>query len=254
MRKILIIEDEPLAVDKLREFILKFRSDYELLEDIDSVEYAIEWLQNNPEPDLIFVDIQLADGLSFDIFKQVKLKAPLIFVTAYDNYAIQAFKQNSIDYILKPFEYEDLRSALDRFEQRIAGTEEKRIDIAQLQAAMEAMANRYKRRFVVKSGDKILSIETDSIQAFLSEDKYTMLVDEAGKKHFVQYRLEQLKELLDPRQFYRINRKYVINVSAIKEVLSYSGNRLQIVLKQYDRDDLVVSREKVASFRQWLNS
>ena len=253
MRKILIIEDEPLAVDKLRDYLKKYRPHYEIVADIDSVEYAVEWLINHPAPDLLFVDIQLADGLSFDIFKKIKVDAPMIFVTAYDRFAIQAFQQNSVAYILKPYEYQELVKAIDKFEANFGTTTTNNtIDLEMLEAAMQRLANKYKQRFVVKNKDRLLSIATHQVQAFLSEDKYTMLVDTAGKKHFIQYRLDQLVPLLDPKQFYRISRKYIINIDFLKEVIAYSGSRLKVVLKAFPQEDLIVSREKVSDFKEWL--
>ena len=252
MRKILIIEDEPLAVEKLKDYIQKYQPRYDLLEDIDSVEYAVEWLRNNPAPDLLFVDIQLADGLSFDIFRQVEVKAPIIFVTAYDNYAIQAFQQNSVDYILKPYEYTAIVKAIDKFERNFGQPQKQSIDLTMLEAAMEALANKYKQRFVVKSKDRLLSIETSRVQGFISEDKYTMLIDEQGKKHFIQYRLDELVNLLPPKKFYRINRKFILNIAFLKEVIAYSGSRLQVRLQVFANEDLIVSREKVSDFKKWL--
>ncbi len=252
--KVLIIEDEPLAVAKLKKHLKRYDASMHLLQDIDSVEYAVKYLQGNPQPDLIIVDIQLADGLSFEIFKQVQIASPLIFVTAYDNYALQAFKQNSIDYILKPYEYEDVHRAMDKFKSMHQSKQQASIDIGALELAMQTLANKYKKRFVVKAGEKLLSIETSSIQAFLSEDKYTMLVDQQGKKHFVQFRLDQLTEILNPESFYRINRKFIVNVSAIREMIAYSGSRLKVHLNAYEHDDLIVSREKVSGFKQWLGA
>jgi len=252
MRKILIIEDEPVAVEKLTDYLQKYRPDYHLLEDIDSVEYAVEWLQNNPHPDLLFVDIQLADGVSFDIFKKVEVKVPIIFVTAYDNYAIQAFQQNSVDYILKPYEYKAIVKAIDKFEENYGEPQKASIDLDMLEQAMEALANKYKQRFVVKTKDRLLSIDTNRIQGFISEDKYTMLIDETGKKHFIQYRLDQLESLVSPKQFYRINRKFILNIDFLKEVIAYSGSRLQVLLTNFKQDDLIVSREKVGSFKTWM--
>jgi len=251
MKKILIIEDEPLAVEKLKDYIKKHKPQYEIVEDIDSVEYSVKWLQSNPHPDLLFVDIQLADGVSFDIFKQVEVTVPMIFVTAYDNYAIQAFQQNSVDYILKPYEYQAIVKAIDKFEINFGKTSSA-IDLGVLEAAMEALSNKYKQRFVVKSKDKLLSIPTQQIQAFISEDKYTMLVDDTGKKLFVQYRLDELEALLQPKQFYRINRKFIIHINFLKEVIAYSGSRLKVELSSFQHEGLIVSREKVSSFKDWM--
>ncbi len=256
MRKILIIEDEPLAVNKLKSFVKKYNSTYQIIADVDSIEEAVEWLQKNSEPDLLFVDIQLADGLSFEIFKQITVRCPMIFVTAYDHYAIQAFKQNSVDYILKPYEYDEIVVALDKFESNFAAApqqEKPLIDIAMLEEAMQNLANRYKQRFMVKVGERLLSVETDTIPAFLSEDKYTMLVNAEGKKYIIQYSLEQLKTLLNPSNFYRINRKFIVNIQAIKEIAVFSSNRLKLSLHAFKHDDLIVSRDKVADFKEWLN-
>ena len=252
MNQILIIEDEPLAVEKLSDYLKKYRPTYKVVADIDSVEYAVEWLQNNPPPDLIFVDIQLADGLSFDIFRMIEVQVPLIFVTAYDKYAIQAFKQNSVDYILKPYEYAEIVKAIDKFEANFGQAPTNRIDLTMLETAMEALANKYKQRFLVKTKERLLSIETNNIQAFLSEDKYTMLVTQEGKKHFIQYPLAQEMPLLPPKQFYRINRKFIINIQFLKEVIAYSGSRLKVILTAFSKEDLIVSREKVSAFKEWL--
>lgn len=252
MKKIVLIEDEPLAVEKLSDYIKRYQPQYEIIADIDSVEYAIQWLKNNPSPDLLFVDIQLADGVSFDIFKEVSVQTPIIFVTAYDSYALQAFQQNSVDYILKPYQYEAIVKAIDKFEANFNKTTPA-IDIAMLEAAMEALSNKYKQRFVVKYKDKLLSIPIEQVQAFLSEDKYTMLIGETGKKHFIQYRLDELERLLPPKKFYRINRRLIIHISFLKEVLAYSGSRLKVELTHFQHQKLIVSRDKVSDFKRWLS-
>lgn len=253
--KVIIIEDEHLAAEKLNAQLIKY-GDVEVLEQFDSIKSAVKYFKTETPPDLLLLDIHLADGLSFEIFKQVEIKCPVIFTTAYDQYAIQAFKLNSVDYLLKPISYDDLSKAIDQFKE-VYFKEKKEIksqlDIEQIKEIMSMMNKQYKSRFIIKKGDKIISLSTDSVNCFYSEDKYTIAVNQKGEKHIVQNTIAELTSLLDPQAFYRINRKYVININAIKEIIQHSNSRLKLKLNGIDLDDLIVSREKVQDFKSWLD-
>ncbi len=253
--KVIIIEDEHLAAEKLTGQLTKYGG-IEVINQFDSIKSAVNFFKTESAPDLLFLDIHLADGLSFEIFKQVEIKCPVIFTTAYDQYAIQAFKLNSVDYLLKPISSEDLAKAIDQFKE-LHFKEKKepkpQLDIEQIKEIMSMMNKQYKSRFIIKKGDKIISLSTDKINCFFSEDKYTIAVNQKGEKNIVQSTIAELTSLLDPQAFYRINRKYIVNINAIKEILQHSNSRLKIKLNGIELDDLVVSREKVQDFKSWLD-
>lgn len=255
MIKALIIEDEQLAVDYLKTAIRQVRPDIEIIGILDSVESAVAWFKNNASPDLIFLDIQLSDGLSFEIFSHVDIKCPIIFTTAYEEYAIKAFKVNSIDYLLKPIRNEELLKAIDKY---INLTKTDSVEFVKgLQVKVDYMtkmlANQYKARFIVNAGLHIKTIESVKINCFYSLAKGTFLQDENGKSYDIDYSLEQLETLLDPSQFFRISRQYIVNINAIKDIIAYSGRRYKIKLLNSSDEDILVSRAKVSEFRTWLD-
>ncbi len=247
--RILIIEDENLAAKRLVKLIKEHLPDSEIFGNLDTVKASVNWLQTNQEPDLIFLDIQLADGISFEIFEKIKVTAPIIFCTAYDQYAIKAFKVNSVDYLLKPIDPEELKNALTKFE---AGRKSSGITLEQIRNMILPAQKIYKNRFLVKSGDRIQTVPTDEIRFFYSEDKVTLLQTATGKKFIIDYTLDEIEDMVDPVHFFRLNRKYISALSAIKSIHTYSNSRLKILLENSDDNDILVSREKITTFKSWL--
>ena len=249
MTKILIIEDEKPAVRRLTQLLGEHLPEAQVLESLDTVTGAINWFGNNPEPDLIFLDIQLADGISFEIFEKVSVTAPIIFCTAYDQYAIKAFKLNSIDYLLKPIDPEELKQAIHKFK---SGKKEQGISLDQLRSLMQPATKTFKTRFLIKLGERIQSVDVQDIAFFFSEDKVTLLQTRQGKKYIVDYILDEIEEMVSPEQFFRINRKYISSISAIKDVFTYSNSRLKVHLENCSDNDILISRERMGAFKSWL--
>lgn len=253
--KVLIIEDEPLAAERLKELILSYEAHIEILTVLDSVESSIQWLKSHPHPDLIFLDIQLADGLSFDIFNQVEPKAPIIFTTAYDEYALQAFKVNSIDYLLKPIDEEELGKSIDKYV-RLYARQERALTLEeeQIQALLGSLrrTDSFKKRFVVKKGEHLLSIAVEDVLYFYSEDKVCLMRTNDQRRYVIDNILGDLETQLDPEKFFRLNRKYIACHEAITDIISYSNSRLKVRLKHADDEDIVISKQKVKAFKEWL--
>lgn len=249
--KVIIIEDEQLSADYLKNMLKRIDPTIEVIAVIDSVKKSIECLQKETDAALLFVDIHLADGLSFDIFSKIHIEIPVIFTTAYDDYAIKAFKLNSVDYLLKPIGIEDLRRAIEKykkFSNRFISP--KMEELAQL---YNQLNRQFKNRFMVKMGETISSISTDEIGHFLSEDGIVLLVTKLNKKYPTDYTLDQLESLVDPSHFFRINRKVLINLSSITKVGTYFNSRLKISSTQLDDESSVVSRDRVNDFKKWLD-
>jgi len=255
MIRALIIEDEQLAVDYLKTTIKQVNPDIHIIDSIDSIENAIVWFKNNPLPDLLFLDIQLSDGLSFDLFSYVEIKCPVIFTTAYEEFAIKAFQVNSVDYLLKPIRPDELSRAINKFLNLTKPSNE--LLVKELQIKVDQMSrmltNSYKARFVVNAGLHIRTIETLKLNCFYCLAKGTFLMDESGKSYDINYSLEQLENLLDPKQFFRVNRQYIVNINAIKDIIAYSGRRYKIRVDSSNDENIIVSRSKIADFRIWLN-
>ena len=250
--KVLIVEDESMAAKRLTNLLLKLEPEIEILDQLDSVKTAVKWLSNN-QADLLFFDIQLADGLSFEILNQVNIQTPIIFTTAFDEYAIKAFKVNSIDYLLKPIDPEELKHALEKFHQNFRQPEPQQPNMAMLEQAMKMLTKQYKERFVVKIGEHIHTIPVSDTAYFFSQDKATFLVTEEKKRYIIDYTLEEVEGLIDPQDFFRINRKYLVSMRAVKDIVSYTNSRLRIILHQSDEMDAIVSRERVQDFKKWLD-
>lgn len=248
--KVLIIEDEILAAEKLESLLLSLDSSIEIIGKLQSVIESINWLHSKPNPELIFMDIQLDDGICFEIFDAVKIKTPVIFTTAYDSYAIRAFRVNSVDYLLKPIEKESLTKALEKykliFEKNIYSTQY--VDNLSAQ-----MVKSYKTRFFVKIGNHFQSIPVDNIDCFYTIERAVFFTTTNGKKFDLDYSLDQVQKLVDPEKFFRINRNYLINMNAIQDIHNYSSSRLGIKINGIDHLDLIVSREKVNEFKKWLD-
>ena len=248
---VLIVENEQPAADKIIRLLKKLDKSIAVLDVIETVEEAINRLQENPQPDLILMDIQLDDGLCFEIFDTVNVDIPVIFTTAYDEYTLRAFKVNSIDYLLKPVDEESLRSALAKFKKLNSDKDPFRRDFRQL---IQEFRNQYKSRFLIRIGDKFRSVPAREISHFHITERSVFLSDYNGKDYGIDYSLDHLQEMLDPRKFFRINRECIVNIDSISLMYSYSSSRLQLTLKGQEQNDLfVVSRDKVAEFKKWID-
>jgi DNA-binding LytR/AlgR family response regulator len=249
---VLIIEDEQPAAQRLEKLIKSIVPDVLVLGKLDTIKASVEWLNSHEQPDVVFMDIQLADGLSFLIFEKCEIKAPIIFTTAYDEYAIKAFKVNSVDYLLKPVDQDELSNALNKLK-TLTGTRNNNELISNLGEAIRILTRKYKTRFVVKVGEHIKTIDVSEIYFFFSQDKTTFCVNREGRNIILDYSLEQLEEMLNPEKFYRINRKYLISSESIKDIISYTNSRLRLVLKSSPDNDIIVARERVQEFKGWLD-
>lgn len=248
--KVLIIEDEPLAAKRLIRLLKEVEADAEILDTIDTVSSAIKWLDRQ-SADLIFMDIHLADGISFSIFEQIEIRTPIIFSTAYDKYAIEAFRVNSIDYLLKPIEKSELVRALSKYHQTKSFIQPD--DIKILLENIYPPQNTYKQRFIVTSGEKIKSINVSNIAYFFGQQKYVFLVTKDDRRHIIDYTLTKLEEILDSDQFFRINRQFIISFNAIQNMYTYSKSRIKIELLPVPEMEAIVSIDKSRKFKEWLN-
>ncbi len=250
---ILIIEDEPQAAQRLQELVLKTKAEARVLGILDSVKSAVAWFKKNTASDLVLMDIQLADGISFEIFEQIEVNAPVIFTTAYDEYALKAFKVNSVDYLLKPIDEYEFLQAIRKYES-VKGTSSSSVQMLErIGNAMQMLSKKYKERFVTKIGEHLKFIEVSEILYFFSADKVTFCRAIDNRNHILDYTLDQVEALLDPERFFRINRKYIIRVEAIVDMISHVNSRLRLVLKGSDDADIIVSRERVQDFKNWLD-
>jgi len=251
--KVVIIEDEVRAAQFLEGLIKQYDPEIEVLEILDSVKKSVKWFDGQPQPDLAFMDIQLADGLSFEIFEKTLVECPVIFTTAFNEYAIRAFKVNSIDYLLKPIDFDELKAAIDKFKKTYAQTQT--IPHQQIfDNVLQMLTNNYKQRFVIKVGDHIKSISVEDILYFYSLEKATFLHTSDNRNYVIDYSLEQVEDLIDPQKFFRINRKYLIAMNSFGDIISYSNSRLKIELLHSDDQDVIVAREKVGKFKKWLDN
>ncbi len=251
---ILIIEDEEPAYRRLQKMLKELEPDHILLNQIVSISSAVKWFKENDAPDLIISDIQLSDGVSFEIFKQVDIKCPVIFTTAYDQYAIEAFKVNSIDYLLKPVKKEELEKAVAKFKALTpAAAAAPAIDINKLlQSLQPATGTEYKKRFVVRYGEHIKTIDIEEVVYFYTEDKATFLCTKDARRFVVDFNLDTLDSILDPKIFFRINRQYIISIHSIAEMFAYSKSRVLIKLNPAAKHETIVSTERSADFKLWL--
>jgi DNA-binding LytR/AlgR family response regulator len=249
--KAIIIEDEKLSAEHLARLLKKIDDSIEIIATFDSVKKSVEEFKKGIKADLLFVDVHLADGLSFDIFSKIAIETPVIFTTAYDEYAIKAFKINSVDYLLKPIGIADLKTAIDKFRKLNAGSQSAIIE--NIANAYQSINKQFKNRFMVKMGDTISSIKTEEITHFISEDGLVLLAAENGKRYIIDYTLDNLEPIISPDIFFRINRKVIINISAIQKVSSYFNSRLKINSANLNEEDCVVSRERVGDFKAWLD-
>ena len=248
---IIIIEDEKPAARLLQRKVEKLGLQINIL--LHSVEESINWFQNNAHPDLIFLDIQLSDGLSFEIFEAIDIKSAVIFTTAYDEYALRAFKLNSIDYLLKPIDEEDLETAISKFKNQFQKSSIASLDFEMIKKMLVNPIDReYKKRFTIKMGQQLKMINIEEVECFFSENKGTYLHTFDNRDYLLDNTLEQLETELNPEDFYRVSRKFIIPMKAIKEIQLYSNSRLKVILPTYKEDEVIVSREKVGDFKTWL--
>lgn len=248
---VIIIEDEKPSARRLQRMLSELELETDVM--LHSVEESIAWFQNNDHPDLIFLDIQLSDGLSFEIFEAIDIKSAIIFTTAYDEYALQAFKLNSIDYLLKPIDEDDLEKAVNQFKQRLPEVKPVTLDFDDIKKLLiNPIEREYKKRFSIKVGQHLKLINIDDIECIYSENKGTYLYTSEKRNYLLDQTLEQLENDLDPNAFYRINRKFFVNINAIKDMVSYTNSRLQIKLNSYNEQDVIVARERVKDFKSWL--
>jgi DNA-binding LytR/AlgR family response regulator len=250
--KILIFEDETLASDRIIKILKEIDASHEIVSVIKSIEEGKKWFNTNEDPDIIISDIRLLDGLSFDLFKEIKTEVPVIFTTAYDQYAIKAFEVNSIDYLLKPIQKEKLRDALNKYIERTSQNKFP-ADFESLYDLIQNQKKSYKSRFLIKIGQKIAAVPVEKISYFYSHNKLTYIVTKDGKKLPTDQTLETLQDQLDPKEFYRANRQIIVSYDSISEIHPYFKGRLKIDVTPPCELEIVVSAEKTPEFKSWLD-
>ncbi len=248
--KVLIIEDEARAANRLVKLLEKIAPEAEVVDMLESVRDSVKYLKTNSSPDLIFSDIQLADGLSFEIYKQVEVECPIIFTTAFDQYAIEAFNTNGIDYLLKPIEKDRLEQALKKLESLSVKPDMQAV--IRMMAGNLPMAKKYKSRFMVKIGEQIKIINTSDIKAFYSFDSASFILTQDKRNYIIDFTLDQVGEMLDPGEFFRVNRKFIVSLAACGQIYAWSNSRLKIEVEGLD-EEIVVARERVLKFKAWLD-
>jgi DNA-binding LytR/AlgR family response regulator len=250
--RLLLVEDEPLAADRLRRLVGKLLPQASIYHT-QSVAESCKWLQQHSPPDLALCDIQLGDGLSFEIWERCPFNSPVIFTTAYDAYAIRAFKLNSIDYLLKPIDEEELKAALSKYEQQsLAGNGH--LAAQAIERTHLQLSQQYKQRFLIKVGEQLHALPTGEILYFWNEERATFATTAEGKRYLVDYSLNQLEELLNPQEFFRVNRQLMLRYEAVEQIVAYSGSRLKLTLKHAAKKPALVSRERVNEFKAWLGA
>lgn len=248
--KVLIIEDELPASQKLIRLLKEAGSEMEVIDVLGSVEHSVNWFSENQYPGLIFMDIQLEDGLCFEIFEKIRIETPIIFTTAYDEYALKAFKVNSIDYLLKPINLHDLKNAIDKFN-TVHGTKQ---DYSRYESVIQQLPCQNKERFLIKMGEHYKSVPTTDVSCFYTLERSVFLFSSSGKSYAVDYSLDKIEQLVNPALFFRVNRNFIINCYAIQDMISYSSNRIKIILANWkEKEDILVSRERVSAFKKWMN-
>jgi two-component system response regulator LytT len=257
--RILIVEDEELAVKKITKTLSEVDNAAVVVGVTDSIVGATNWLQTNPAPDLILMDIELSDGQSFEIFNRVPVKSAVVFTTSYDEYALKAFKVNSIDYLLKPVQKEDLESALNKYREMknmYASSAESgaplNMDALVKELQQKLQPKDYRKRFLVKHGQKLVSIETDEIAYFFSDGRLNFFKTDDNRKFVVDYTMDEMEDMLDPQKYFRISRSFYVSVRSISQIHDYFGNRLLLQLKPSVDKEAIVSREKVSDFKKWM--
>ena len=249
--KVVIVEDEKLAAERLQTLLKSYDESIEVVACLESIEETVRYLKHNPHPDIMLLDIHLSDGQCFGIFRQVNYNRPVIFTTAYDQYALDAFKLMSIDYILKPVTLESLATAISKLRSLSAG-----ISAAELSRLIPALQEpRYKKRFLGKVGQRLFFIPVESVGFFQADNKIVYLVDKEGNRYVADHTMEELTELLDPRQFFRLNRSFIVSINAIRQVKPYYNSRLKLSVQGHEHsEEMVVSRDRVAEFKLWAET
>lgn len=245
--KILIFEDEKLTAERLIALLKCYDSSVEILAIIDSVRSGIEWFIQNKPPDLIFMDIRLSDGLSFELFEKVNIEVPVIFTTAYDEYAIRAFKVNSVDYLVKPYDFKELKNAVDKFRKH-----QHNYSWAKMSSFINQHEIGYKNRFLVKIGDQYKHISSDEIAYFVADEGMVDVITNNKTAYPVDISLDKLEKQLNPAMFFRLNRKYIVNINAVTKIHTYFNGRLKLELKPQPVESVIVSRDKAAKFKEWM--
>ena len=250
--KTIIIEDEIPAANRLEKMLLECRPSIEILEVLDTVEDAKEWLQTNPSPDLIFSDIQLADGISFEIYDDIQVDCPIIFTTAYDQYALKAFELNSVDYLLKPYSKDQLEKALSKYEGLHKQNTLQGLNLSALLDIAGGGKPIYKQRFLISKADVYVPVTTDEIAYIYTEDKAVLIKTHGGKNFFLNYSLDELEGQLDPDHFFRLNRQFIVSIPSIEKIAQYFNGKLKVDLKPTPDAEVIVSRAKTPLFKAWL--
>ncbi len=255
--RILIIEDEDLAVKKLKKTLQQIDPNIEVAGTADSISTSVEWLQNNPQPDLILMDIELSDGQSFQIFNLVEIKSPVIFTTSYDEFALKAFKVNSVDYLLKPVQKDELELALDKLakmKKNFSAPQQSDLNISSLvKELQQTLQNKeYRKRFLVKHLQKLISIDIENIAYFFSDEKLSFFKTFDDKKYIIDYTIDEIEGMIDPKQYFRINRAFLVSIKSIDQISDYFGNRLKLAMKPAIDKEVLVSREKLTEIKQFM--
>tara|TARA_R110002073_G_scaffold23369_1_gene79987 strand:- start:1092 stop:1847 length:756 start_codon:yes stop_codon:yes gene_type:complete len=248
---VIIIEDEKPAARRLSRMLEELG--VEAKQMLHSVEESIEWFQNNEHPDLLFLDIQLSDGLSFEIFEHITISSAIIFTTAYDEYALKAFKLNSIDYLLKPIDEDELKAAVEKYKSQHVKQADVQLNFEDIRKLLvNPIDRKYKKRFTIKVGQHLKIVSTDDVECFYSENKSTYIYTTANRSYLLDGALEQMQTELDPEKFFRVNRTFIVQISAIKDIVAYTNSRLKIILNSYSETEIIVSRERVKDFKNWI--
>lgn len=254
--KILIVEDEDLAVKKIRKTLADVDAEAEVVGVTDSIKTSVEWLRNNPSPDLILMDVELSDGQSFEIFSRMDVKSPVIFTTSYDEFALKAFKVNSVDYLLKPIQKEDLDKALLKYRQLktlyAENTAALNVDSIVQEIKQKLQPKEYRKRFLVKNGQRLVSVEVEEIAFFFSDGRLNFFKTFDNKKYVVDYTMDELEDMLDKQRYFRISRSFYVSVNSVEQIHDYFGNRLLLNVKPAVEKEAIVSREKVGDFKKWM--
>src|SRR5947207_8954592 len=256
--KVFIIEDEELAVKKLRKTLESVDDTAEVVGVAESIKASVNWMKNNPTPDLILMDIELCDGQSFEIFDKVEVKSTVIFTTSYDEYALKAFKVNSVDYLLKPVQKEDLQAALTKLKNIKTmfgvqdGSQSLNVDNLVKELQQKLQPKEFRKRFLVKHAQKLVSVDVDEIAYFYSDGRLNFFKTYDNRKFVVDYTMDDLEEMLDPGRYFRISRSFYVSIDSIDQIHDYFGNRLLLHLKPVVDKESIVSREKVTEFKQWM--
>lgn len=249
---VIVIEDEKPAARRLSRMLDVLGIEVKTM--LHSVEESLNWFQDNEHPDLIFLDIQLSDGLSFEIFEEIPVKSAIIFTTAYDEYALKAFKLNSIDYLLKPIDEDELKKAVEKYQNQQPKESDLQVNIDDIRRLLiNPVDRKFKKRFTIKIGQHIKIIHVDEIECFYSENKATYIHTNSKRNYLIDGALEHWQDQLDPEQFFRVNRTFIVHINAIKDIVAYTNSRLKLMLHSYQEAEIIVSRERVKDFKNWID-